>query len=138
MRWPNYEVATRALPPQAVCGAMIATWVVQQVLLMILLSDKAGVSNSYVQIASWHAMNGGHDTRSLWVKVLLLHFFSHLSCNRFLFRCMRKQGAAVLAANIGALTVLLRRVMGTIKELYKLFIGHLRLDVSHVYVQAQK
>ena len=138
MRWPNYEVATRALPPQAVRGAMVATWVVQQVLLMILLSDKAGESNSYVQIASWYALNGSHDTRSLWVKVLLLHFFSHLSCNRFLFRCMRKQGAAVLAANIGALTVLLRRVMGTIKELYKLFIGHLRLDVSHVYVQAQK
>ena len=116
---------------------MVATWVVQQVLLMILLSDKAGVSNSYVQIASWHAMNGGHDTRSMRVKMLFLHFFSHLSCNRFLFRCVRKQGAAVLAANIGALTVLLRRVMGTIKELYKLFIGHFRLDVKHVYVQAQ-
>lgn len=138
MRWPNYVVATRALPPQAVRGAMVATWVVQQVLLMILLSDKAGVSNSYVQIASWHAMNGGHDTRSMRVKMLFLHFFSHLSCNRFLFRCVRKQGAAVLAANIRTLTVLLRRVMGTIKELYKLFIGHLRLDVSHVYVQAQK
>lgn len=137
MRWPNYEVATRALPPQAVRGAMVATWVVQQVLLMILLSDKAGVSNSYVQIASWHAMNGGHDTRSMRVKMLFLHFFSHLSCNRFLFRCVRKQGAAVLAANIRTLTVLLRRVMGTIKGLYKLFIGHFRLDVRHVYVQAQ-
>lgn len=116
---------------------MVATWVVQQVLLMILLSDKAGESNSYVQIASWHAMNGGHDTRSMRVKMLFLHFFSHLSCNRFLFRCVRKQGAAVLAANIRTLTVLLRRVMGTIKELYKLFIGHFRLDVRHVYVQAQ-
>ena len=118
MRWPNYVVATRALPPQAVCGAVVATWVVQQVLLMILLSDKAGVSSSYVQIASWHTMNGGHNTRSMRVKMPFLHFFSHLSCNRFLFRCVRKQGAAVLAANIRTLTVLLRRVMGTIKELY--------------------
>ena len=82
-------------------------------------------------------MNGGHNTRSMRVKMLFLHFFSHLSCNRFLFRCVRKQGAAVLAANIRTLTVLLRRVMGTIKELYKLFIGHYRLDVRHVYVQAQ-
>lgn len=82
-------------------------------------------------------MNGGHNTRSMRVKMPFLHFFSHLSCNRFLFRCVRKQGAAVLAANIRTLTVLLRRVMGTIKELYKLFIGHFRLDFRHVYVQAQ-
>lgn len=33
-----------SLPPHAVRGALVATWIVHQVLLMIVLSDKAVVS----------------------------------------------------------------------------------------------
>ena len=78
MRWPNYEVATRALPPQAVRGAMVATWVVQQVLLMILLSDKAGESNSYVQIASWWSRYAFHAGQNAFSALLQSPFVQSL------------------------------------------------------------
>lgn len=99
------------------CRAVVAIRVVDQILLVIVISREEVLLLPDLELSD--------DLATLRIKVLLLNLFRHLFGDIELVLIVRKDSRTVLCASIVTLLVQLRRVVCTVEELDQLGVRHL-------------
>ena len=89
------------LPVQFVRGALVATWILEQKLLVIVLSIIPGSCCLY----------GGNDLLFFGSKMFLLHFLRHTTDNRLLLWGMEEYGGAIFCMGRNESTLVTRQSM---------------------------
>lgn len=100
------------------CRAVIAIRVVNQILLVVVISREKVLRLPDLQLSS--------NLLSLGIKVFLLHLLRHLFCGIELVLIVCKDGRTVLCASIVTLLVELRRIVRAVEELDQLGVRYLR------------